>query len=329
MSQHLFLPKIELDSIGKLRPEYEAWLKRWLESLVSAIDECNIASSICLQGLLSEIVLYGSPQRNWLEVFEDCLTDENGSPLAYSESYGDRLYKFSGQWRQQTIHAIHSRWWAEVFFNGQADERYARLVEEHIQPNGWIYNPGVSPTGIRTRMKSEYLMSFAMGLEILRCHGRLEKYREQFEATLSSQARTPYLSAECFRLEALEMLNASGLAPNGLDEIFAMLEAGEGYCDFSMAEKRDDYMGTGKRSARDVAVHSPLAAVHAQYLSGFCHESTQEAVKSRLRNFAEHLERYPMDIPAFKIRDLVDIPFGTDVSPLEVVAASSIVNNYG
>jgi len=328
MTQHLFLPKIKLDSI-ELRPEHEAWLKRWLESLVSAIDECNVASSICLQGLLTEIALYGDPQRNWLEVFEDCLTDENGYPLAYSESYGQRLYKFSGQWRQHPIHAIHSRWWAEVFFNGQADERYTRLTEEHIQPNGWIYNPNVSPTGLRTRMKSEYLMSFAMGLEILKSHDRLELYREQFEATLSSQSLIPYLSAECFRLQALEILNASGLVPVGLDNILPMCEAGEGYCDFSMAEKRDDYMGTKKRSARDVAVHSPLAAIHAQYLAGFCHKSTQKAVKVRLRNFARYLEKNPLDIPVFKIRDLVDIPFGTDVSPLEVIAASIIINNYG
>jgi hypothetical protein len=87
-------------------------------------------------------------------------------------------------------------------------------------------------------------------------------------------------------------------------------------------------MGTEKRSGRDAAVHSPLSAVHTQYLAGFCQGSTQEAVRARLREFARHLYKNPMDIPAFKIRDLVDIPFGTDVSPLEVIAASSIINSY-
>ena len=328
MTQHLFLPKIDLDSV-ELKPEHEIWLKRWLEGLVSAIDECNVASSICLQGLLTEIVLYGNPQRNWLEVFEDCLTDENGYPLAYSESYGQRLYKFSDQWRQTAIHAIHSRWYTETFFNGQSDEKYAQMIKDYIQPNGWIYNPSVSSVRLRNRMKSEYLMSFAMGLEILKSHNQLEPYKERFEATLSSQPLTPYLSAECFRLEALEVLNSVNLIPEGLDGVLPICEAGEGYCDFSMSEKRDEYMGTEKRSSRDIAVHSPLSAVHAQYVAGFCHETTQESVKTRLINFARHLDRNPLDIPAFKIRDLVDIPFGTDISPIEVIAASSIINKYG
>lgn len=327
MIQHIFLPEIDLGRI-ELAPEHKAWLETWLESMVDAIDECDIASSVCLQGLLAEIVLYGNPRRNWLEVFEDCLTDEDGLPLAYSETYGQRLYKFSAQWRQYPIHAIHSRWFTEKLFSEQAGKRYARMIEDNIQPDGWIYNPKVSPVRLRTRMKSEYLMSFAMGLEILKSHDRLEAYRERFETTLSTQALTPYLGAECFRLQALEILNATSLMPEGLSDILRLCEAGKGYCDFSMSEKRDDYMGTEKRSQRDVAVHSPLSAVHARYLARFCQESTQRVVKARLRKFARHLYKNPLDIPAFKIRDLVDIPFGTDVSPLEVIAASSIINKY-
>ena len=76
---------------------------------------------------------------------------------------------------------------------------------------------------------------------------------------------------------------------------------------------------------RDKAVHSSLAAVHASYLARFCDKETQKMVEKRTKDFGLHLRSNPLDIPAFTMRDL-DVPFGTDVTPLEIVSSSFIVN---
>ena len=49
-------------------------------------------------------------------------------------------------------------------------------------------------------------------------------------------------------------------------------------------------MGTAKRTSRDVALHSPLAGLHAHHLATYCDEGTQQAVLNNLRAFYQHLE---------------------------------------
>ena len=329
MTDHIFLFKTDLSSIS-LIADHAQWLEDWLHRIEPELEAGNVSSSLGLQGLMSELVLFGEVKYDWLAIFEDYLTDDDGTPLAYSEIYGSRLFKFDNQWRQSPIHAVHTRWWIEKIFQRLTSEEtlFADFIKRHIQPNGWIYNTAVSPTGFRTRMKSEYLMSFAMGVEILDFHGLLTDYREVFETTLSSEPLRPFLSSEYFRGVALETLNALNLAPAGLEQVVKQCEAGAGYCDFTPEEKRDDYMGTAKRVERDQPVHSPLAALHARRLALLCGAATLSDVSTRLTQFAQHIQRQPLDIPAFRIRDLVDIPFGTGISPLEVIAASVIVNEY-
>jgi hypothetical protein len=216
-------------------------------------------------------------------------------------------------------------------FYGQlsaSETKYATLIEDNIQPNGWIYNPKVSPTNIATRMKSEYLMSMAMGVEILQFHGMLSKYKTRFEATLAILPATPYLSAEYFRLAALSTIGAVAQAPCELDGVLTSCKVGEGFCDFSVGDKRDDYMGTLKRTARDFAVHSPISTLHAWKIASFCDGEARDAALATVKQFAIHLKQHPMEIPAFKIRDLIDIPFGTDVSPMEILAASALATSY-
>src|SRR5205823_4927467 len=104
-------------------------------------------------------------------------------------------------------------------------------------PSGWIYNPLVSPTGMRTRMKSEYLMSPAMGMEILHACGSLETRRGVIEGLLSSEPLTGYLSAEYFRAYALRLLGDPELAPAALSSVLTACEVGEGYCDFDVKAK--------------------------------------------------------------------------------------------
>ncbi len=45
----------------------------------------------------------------------------------------------------------------------------------------------------------------------------------------------------------------------------------------------------------------------------------------RVTTFGHYLLSDPLNIPAFKIRDL-DVPFGSDMTPLEVIAAAAIIS---
>lgn len=322
MIKHIFLPVIDLHQISP-RKEYREWLLGWLNRIEDDIEDGKVSSSICLQAIISEIVLFNELKHDWLAIFEDLLTDSSGAPLAYSKEYGKKLYKFENQWLQTTIHAIHTRFWVDALYDQLSanSQKYVDLIKGFVQPNGWIYNPKVSQTRLARRMKSEYLMSFVFGLEILKFAGTLDSYQKNFESTLSAQPLTGYLSAEYFRLRALELLGSPQFAPVMLKDVVLSCEAGQGYCDFAVSQKIDDYMGTAKRTSRDVAVHSPLSGLHAKYISQYCDKETQNTVTKRLEHFRLHLLKQPFDIEPFQIRD-VQIPFGTALSPLEVFAAS-------
>jgi len=177
-------------------------------------------------------------------------------------------------------------------------------------------------------MKMELMMSLAMGLEILNYHGLAEDRKKVFEGLLSSVPVTDYLSAEYFRLKALDTLDMVSLAPSNLSEVIVTCQAGEGFCDFSITSKVDDYMGTAKRVSRDKPLHSAISSLHANYIATRCSSNVADVVNSRLRAFGRHLSSQPFDIPAFRMRD-VDVPFGTDLSPFEVIGASYIVSNWG
>ena len=175
-------------------------------------------------------------------------------------------------------------------------------------------------------MKSELLMSMAMGIEILDDNNLLTGHKKQFQATISSFPLTHCLSAEYFRLRALKKLDSIELSPVGYSNMLKMCEAGEGYCDFSLETKVDDYMGTAKRTSRDKLVHSPLASLFAIHIASACEKSVNEYVMSRVNRFREYLKKNPFDIPSFIMRD-INIPFGADLTPLEIIAASAIIGS--
>jgi hypothetical protein len=321
MNEHIFLPTLELTEVTLL-PEHEAWLHAWLQEIEPEIETGDVAASNCLQGAISELVLRRRIVTDWIGVMDEFLV-RDGKPIAYSEQYGKRLYEFAF-WVQSEVHAIHARWWIEQACKYQGSLDFKTLIEDLIQPSGWIYNPQVSNTGMRTRMKSEYLMSLAMGVEILSAYGALDDKRATFEGVLSAEAVTGYLSAEYFRLHALRLLHSPYLAPATLDAVLTACEVGEGYCDFDVKAKVDDYMGTAKRTGRDIPVHSALSTLHACSLMPLCSNDVRTRVSNRVKNFGAHLKSEPMDIPPFRMRE-IDVPFGTSLSPLEVIAASGVV----
>lgn len=238
------------------------------------------------------------------------------------------MFQFDGQWKQTPIYAIYTHWWIKRLFGVEDDKLryYSNLIEQLIQSNGWIYNPDVSETQVRTRMKSELLMSLAMGIEILSYSKKLENYSDLFLATISSYPFTGYVSAEYFRMSALEKLGKTVAISKEIEYLLQYCQAGEGFCDFSVTSKVDDYMGTLKRVNRDKAIHSPLISMYANYISNI-NDKTKEMVNSKLINFGQYLIEKPMDIPAFRMRD-IEVPFGSDITPLEIVSANYIIDHY-
>ena len=215
MIEHIFLPCVKLQEMPLVQTHQE-WLLKWLSATENEIENGDVSASLCLQGILSELVVYGTPKIDWLGVIKTYLMDEDGIPIAYSEQYGKRLYRFNF-WLQSPVHAIHCMWFIErvCLSPSKRTLKYAELITKIVQPNGWIYNPNVSITRQRNRMKSEYMMSMAMGCEILASADRLSEYTQPFQATLSSLPVTDFLSSEYFRLKALSFLQSPELAPTG------------------------------------------------------------------------------------------------------------------
>jgi hypothetical protein len=326
---HVFLPGIALRPM-RLIASHQGYLDEWYRELLRDAEDQNVAASGCLQGAFIELLLHGRLTFDWVGVAEAYLSGEDGTPLAYSARYGERLYGFGNQVVQSTIQAIHTRWWLESAHNAAAvdHEKYASLLLTRKLRDGLIYDHDVSETILRHRMKTEITASLAYAVEILLAAGRLtEALRTEFVASLVDHRKCPpsgYMSAEYFRWRVLQMLDATPHFPIGIAETIEACAVGlnVGYGDFSMADKRDAYMGTAKRVARDKPIHSPLIACHVTGLVDAVPNAAEKApIEARLGAYRAHLRANPMDIPAFQMRD-VPIPFGTDKTPIEVICAA-------
>lgn len=322
--KYIFLPEIDL-SIISVCDEYKKWLSDWLYRLNEEMEKGIISSAECVQGVICEEIL-GQKNFNWLEIESSLLRDENDLPIAYSNEYGKKLYGFDAQWKQRPVYSIYNSYWINKFYKKDVSI-YGALIHNLIQKNGWIYNPEVSNTQIRTRMKSELLMSMAMGTEILNLDAIDKDLSNRLEATLASIPATGYISAEYFRKAALENLEKMYQFPEGVDEMLKKCEVEYGYNDFCVAEKMDDYMGTRKRTQHDRAIHTPLITTMAINLYHFFDKKSTEDVDKRIEMYADYLRKNPMDIPAFTMRD-IEYPFGTGIAPLEIISASIIMSSY-
>ena len=332
MIKHIFMPRISLQQ-GFVHPIYMQYLNEWREEAIRNADDGDVAASICLQAALIDIVLDGKLRHDWLGIMDEYLM-EGEIPLAYSKIFGERLYKFGGQYRQSSIHAIHTRWWIEcVNAKNQVDHgAFAALISQKKQSDGLIYDHDISETILRHRMKTELTMSMAMAIEILAAANLLTQASSIEMATnIVCPTKCPilgYISMEYFRLKALEILGHISLFPVGvekhIDDCAENLVIG--WCDFSMKSKIDAYMGTAKRTQRDKPIHSPLTTCHVEVLLN----NVQDVIKKdnlikRFNEYSFYLKSNPLDIPAFQIRD-VPIPFGADKTPIEVLCASYLIS---
>lgn len=321
---HILFPEFD-PSAQHVVSAYRRYLEEWLGEMYEEIQNGDIALSQCVFAFLAEQLLYHENKLPWDTLLADYLTDENGNPLAYSEQYGSRLFGYTGQWKQTPIHAIYNHHWILSHYGADA-EPYARLVLDHIQSSGWIYNPSVSPTNLRNRMRSELMVNMAMGCQVLHAAGLLDSVREQLKATVSSEPPTAYLAAEYFRFAALKTMDAENLFVTDCARLVSNCRLDVGFCDFNIADKIDDYMGTKKRVHRDHMVPSPMSTIYAvSLLPRLAEEEREEAVQA-IDAYKALLTEQPFAIPAFKIRD-IDIDFGPGVTVGEVIAATILLNH--
>lgn len=326
--EHLLLPNVELTA-GRLVAEHEAYLHDWLTAARDDAERGDVAASVCLQGAFAELTTVGHLETDWIGVFDEWLTDEAGDSLAYSESYGKRLYKFTDQWKQSTVFAIHTRWWIERISGGDdvGHDRYAQLILKK-EKAGWIFDHDISPTIERHRMKSELAQSMAQGIEILDAAGELAARRADLESTLASFPQTGYVSAEYFRLKALEKLGAVQHMPADTGDAIERCLLDAGVCDFSLVSKTDAYMGTAKRTARDKMLPSPLSTCQAEEIANSLPTTKQaQAIRTSAARYGKALLAKPMNIPAFQMRD-IPIAFGADKTPIEAICASALIRRY-
>lgn len=332
MIQHLILPGITLEQ-GFLHPAFEQYLKEWREDAVQRADAGDIAASVCHQAALIDLVLFGKVRHAWHEIM-DAFLKANDKPIAYSEAFGRRLHKFGGQYQQTTIHAIHTRWWIECLVAPTTVDHaaYAGMILTKRQADGLIYDADVSGTILRHRMKAELTLSMAMAAEILQAAGLLTGTLPiELASNIVDPRKCPtlgYMSSEYFRLHALKTLGHVNQFPAGLgDHIVACSDGLEvGWGDFAMKSKVDAYMGTAKRTQRDKPIHSPLITCYIAALVGIVPDADIQAkTYARLADYARHMSRHPLDIPAYQMRD-VPIPFGADRTPIEAICASHLIS---
>ncbi len=307
----------------EVRPcaEHRTWMKAWIDNVLSNSENGIVSSSECMAGAVSELMLFGRPKTDWIGIMDEYL-ETDGVPMAYSERFGERLYKFS-QWAQSPVHAIYSRWWIERCTSEGSANAFAGMVAKFIQPTGWAYNPRVSNTGVRTRMRTELFMSQAMTAQILDDAGAAFDRVSMISAAVSVTP-TGFVAAEYFRLRSLQVLDAPEQMPD-TGQLLERCSVEGGFCDFDVNAKTDDYMGVRKRVARDVAVFSPLVTMYALYVAEMTLQD-QTAVGAMRNRTREFVRAEPMSIPSLRMRDL-DYPFGDGVTIYEVIADAILMQD--
>jgi len=334
MNAHPVLPGVTLGT-GSALPLYKPYLEAWREQAISQADDGEVAASVCHQATLIDLVLDGRPTHDWLSIMEDLLTDADGRPVAYSKGYGNRLHAFENQFLQSTVHSIHTRWWIEMIARPQAvdHDRFAERILAKKGSDSLILDADVSVTRLRHRMKVELSMSAVMGAEILSAADHLsEDLSSELAASLCDPIKIPplYLACEQFRLAALRILGHEEQFPVGIDLLIKNCEQGldHGWCDFAMATKVDAYMGTAKRIQRDKPIHSPLVGCHVAILSSKVDDQIlQTEITDRLAAYSAILAQSPLDIPAFRMRDM-PFRFGADITPIEAICATHLITNF-
>nr|ADQ20511.1 BseYIB [Bacillus sp. 2521] len=318
---HLLLPNLNINNEKAVPEVYKRILEGYLDYLNTALEYESIAMSEVVAGVISELILYNEIKHDWFLIIKDLL-EYDELPISYSKNYGEKLYGFNSQWLQHTVHATYNHSFIMNLLN-KSQFDYSSIILDLVQPDGYIYNKKVSATNPRTRMKSELLMSLAMGLSLIDS----SRIPEQCIVKIKTFDKTEFVTAEYFKLFCLKLLKIDNLETycNYNDILLERCFTGTGYADFNVQDKVDDYMGTLKRTARDKSVASPLITVYAGEIAEVLGSSTLDLYNSNKEKYIQHLSLNPLDITAYKMRDL-NADFGESITPFEIFS-TIILNN--
>lgn len=318
MTGHVLFPMLRI-SQQTIPQDYREYMDNWLDECYDEMNAEIVSSSICAAGATAEVLIHGHTVTDWQGIIHDLLRDEN-RPLSYSEKYG-QLLNCCNYWKQTPVHAIYNQWWA-LQLQG-VPEDFSQEILSLMQPSGWIYNPAVSETNVKYRMRTELFMSMAMGVEIA-SHCISSAQRNLLISAINSIGRTNYVAAEFFRLKALQLLNATSHMPPQIDEVLIKCKSEPGFADFNVSDKVDEYMGTASRTGRDKAIFSPISTMQALALADIiapC-RAMIPIWQSEVKTF---LSQGPEVIPAFKMRDLSP-DFGPGATIFEILAAIGLLS---
>lgn len=312
LNDHVLLP--HLSALSEVDEPYRGWLRKYSDQTIELAERGIAHSAGVVAGYIAGS-LSGAPKGDWLAVMRDLL-ELDGMPLAYSKEYGQQLCSFDNQWQQTDVHSVYARYWLERSIGEDAPERYSEIVRQFVQKTGWIFNPLVSETRTEKRMRSELLMQMAMAIEIAMAAGDAKEHYSASLAAIAGMGNTRYVSAEYFRLVSLLQLEHLEQMVAGADEVLTECHVAPGFSDFNVSAKRDDYMGTLKRSERDIAPFSPLCTVYALELAGFIRDKRVEEWKT---DISKYLVSTPLEISPFRMRDLLPA-FGDGCTTYEAIA---------
>ena len=82
-----------------------------------------------------------------------------------------------------------------------------------------------------------------------------------------------------------------------------------------------------KRTQHDSAIHTPLISHMAKLLCQTGGDELMDTYREKMHRYSNTLKSHPMGISSFKMRD-IEYPFGTGITPLEILAAVLITNKY-
>ena len=297
----------------------QTYLSEQTNLLLQMINDGIASASIFMNAQLCMSLLSIDSKNLLNKMNESLVVDEKCH--AYSYEFASQLYKFEGQSKQNDVYTEYYHWIISVINGNDLTNQKINNIKEYVENSGYIYNKNNSDTQEKYRMKSELLSQTLMALEIFQNKAPTPKNTFRI---LEKKHITPYISAEYMRSRIAGLINRP--TPHDKNDVLHLLEnckSEYGLCDFDSKNKKDDFMGSKKRSERDQTIFSPLATLHGIYLCETV--GLTELKKDLIDETKKFFDIYSIDIPYYVMRD-IPINFGPGNTILESIAMQVILS---
>lgn len=298
-----------------------SYLTQAIDIAFANAENENASASDIFSCALAEYSLKGKISSSWLEIFKSLLIDkESGLPLEYNKKYSEKLWQFN-HWNQTTIHSIYVYWFLLSISDQFKNEvkSAVKMSQQLIQPSGFVYNPAVSETNLRTRMRSELFMGVCQAIEIQSNGTNQDDLKKIYSPALQSINDVKYISAEFFRQKSFQFLKLQNPYFPNYNELLKNCGLDYGFSDYDVNSKVDDYMGTAKRVNRDKSIFSPVITLMSETLT------LEKNKNPSLISAYKYLSEKPNSLPHFVVRD-IEYSFGPSITVIETLATVEILS---